>query len=256
MWVSSSACRWIAATTSGAVCPTFSTAMPVAKSIRRLPSTSSTMALEARAVTIGWMRADARGHRVRAPIEPLAGPRARDLGDELAFLRDVHRTSASLDRRRLPAGAPRPAASGLLWEVSGPPGRLSGGAATIHGPARCPLRPFPERIPPSGGGGLPVRPVQSIHGRHRQGHPRRARAVAAPAGRRGRRGRAGAVGPRERAGGPDPVAAGWGAAADDRHERRVRRPPRSARTSAAWRGPASRASASVWGSITTRRRGR
>ncbi len=42
--VSSSSCRWAAATTSGAVWPTFSTAMPVAKSISRFPSTSSTIA--------------------------------------------------------------------------------------------------------------------------------------------------------------------------------------------------------------------
>ena len=53
--MSSSAWRWIASTTSGAVWPTFSTAMPVAKSISRFPSTSSTIAPDARAVTIGWI---------------------------------------------------------------------------------------------------------------------------------------------------------------------------------------------------------
>src|SRR5436190_7328551 len=59
--VSSSSCRWAAATTSGAVCPTFRTEMPVARSIRRLPSTSSTIAPDARAVTIGWMLATPGG---------------------------------------------------------------------------------------------------------------------------------------------------------------------------------------------------
>ena len=59
--VSSSAWRWMAATTSGAACPTFSTAMPVAKSIRRFPSTSSMIALLARAVTTGWRLATPAG---------------------------------------------------------------------------------------------------------------------------------------------------------------------------------------------------
>jgi hypothetical protein len=35
--------------------------MPVAKSISRFPSTSSTIAPDARAVTIGWMFATPRG---------------------------------------------------------------------------------------------------------------------------------------------------------------------------------------------------
>jgi hypothetical protein len=55
VWVSSSSCRCAAATTSGEVWPTLSTAIPVAKSIRRLPSTSSMIAPDARAVTIGWV---------------------------------------------------------------------------------------------------------------------------------------------------------------------------------------------------------
>src|SRR5436190_8610478 len=61
MCVSNSSCRWAAATTSGAVCPTFSTEMPVARSIRRFPSTSSTIAPDERAVTIGWMLATPGG---------------------------------------------------------------------------------------------------------------------------------------------------------------------------------------------------
>ena len=59
--VSNSSCRWAAATTSGAVCPTFSTEIPVARSIRRFPSTSSTIAPDARAVTIGWRLATPSG---------------------------------------------------------------------------------------------------------------------------------------------------------------------------------------------------
>src|SRR5438034_2218026 len=52
--VSSSSCFCAAATTSGGVWPTFRTEMPVAKSISRLPSTSSMIEPEARAVTVGW----------------------------------------------------------------------------------------------------------------------------------------------------------------------------------------------------------
>src|SRR5438034_2594772 len=52
--VSSSSCFCAAATTSGGVWPTFRTEMPVAKSISRLPSTSSMIQPEARAVTMGW----------------------------------------------------------------------------------------------------------------------------------------------------------------------------------------------------------
>src|SRR4029453_18772301 len=54
VWVSSSSCFWAAATTSGGVWPTFRTEIPVAKSISRLPSTSSMIEPDARAVTIGW----------------------------------------------------------------------------------------------------------------------------------------------------------------------------------------------------------
>ena len=67
--------------------------MPVAKSIRRLPSTSSTIALDARAVTIGWI--------APTPLATASARRAnhsRDLGPGIsvmsfAFLRDVHPTS-------------------------------------------------------------------------------------------------------------------------------------------------------------------
>src|SRR6185503_12819214 len=52
--VSRSTCRCTAATTSGAAWPTFRTEIPVARSISRLPSTSSTIAPDARAVTTGW----------------------------------------------------------------------------------------------------------------------------------------------------------------------------------------------------------
>src|SRR5436309_11627234 len=52
--VSSSSCFCAAATTSGGVWPTFRTEIPVAKSISRLPSTSSMIEPEARAVTMGW----------------------------------------------------------------------------------------------------------------------------------------------------------------------------------------------------------
>src|SRR4051794_18424046 len=74
--VSSSACRWTAATTSGAAWPTLSTEMPVAKSIKRLPSTSSTIAPEARAVTTGWRFATPTGTAVarRANHSVLLGP--------------------------------------------------------------------------------------------------------------------------------------------------------------------------------------
>src|SRR5438034_1002665 len=59
--VSSSSCFCAAATTSGGVWPTFRTEMPVAKSISRLPSTSSMIQPEARAVTMGWTLSTAWG---------------------------------------------------------------------------------------------------------------------------------------------------------------------------------------------------
>src|SRR3990172_6590498 len=88
--VSRSSWSCAAFTTSGEVWPTFRTAMPVAKSISRFPSTSSMIAPQARAVTIGWMFAMPWGHGPVPALEPLARLRAGDLGDELALLRDVH----------------------------------------------------------------------------------------------------------------------------------------------------------------------
>ena len=64
--------------------------MPVAKSISRFPSTSSTIAPAARAVTIGWRFATPRGTAASRRCEPFARPWPRDLGDELPLLRDVH----------------------------------------------------------------------------------------------------------------------------------------------------------------------
>ncbi len=202
-------------------------------------------------------RPDARGHRVRPPIEPLAGPRARDLGDELAFLRDVH-------RRRPPRPAParrrRPARPACVRAPVGSVGRRW--AACQAAPRPCLGPPVVHSVHSDGPSAIrrrrascTARTIASM-ARHRQGHPGRARDAAAPAGGGGRTGRARAVGPRERARGPDPVAAGRGADPDDRHERgrdgrraaRVRPPP--------GRGPASRVWASGWGSTTTPRRRR
>ena len=57
--------------------PTFRTAMPVAKSISRLPSTSSTIAPEARAVTIGWMFATPVGDGLRRAARTTRGTSGR-----------------------------------------------------------------------------------------------------------------------------------------------------------------------------------
>ncbi len=59
VWMSRSICRTAASITSGAAWPMFRTAMPVEKSISRLPSTSSMIAPEARALTIGWIAGNA-----------------------------------------------------------------------------------------------------------------------------------------------------------------------------------------------------
>ena len=53
VWVNRSTCSVTAATTRGAEEPTVVTAMPAARSMNRLPSTSSTMPPEARAANTG-----------------------------------------------------------------------------------------------------------------------------------------------------------------------------------------------------------
>jgi hypothetical protein len=91
VWMSRSICRTAASITSGAAWPMFRTAMPVEKSISRLPSTSSMIAPEARALTIGWIAGNADVMASVAPRHPLLGLRSGDLGQDLAFLWDVQR---------------------------------------------------------------------------------------------------------------------------------------------------------------------
>ena len=151
--VSRSSCRTAASTTSGAEWPTFRTAIPVAKSISRLPSTSSTIAPEACAATIALHRRERGRHGCRAPGDPLLGPRPRDLGEDLPLLWDVHGASSC--------------------GVSTAPG-LSAYASSVvrsgyprHAPAADPSAPPDCTNRPSGGRDgrrdrrRPVRPVQS-----------------------------------------------------------------------------------------------
>ena len=54
-WMYFSACCWMARTTSFGAWPAFRTPMPPAKSMKRLPSTSSSMAPSPRAMNTGVM---------------------------------------------------------------------------------------------------------------------------------------------------------------------------------------------------------
>jgi hypothetical protein len=47
VWEKRAACCWTASTTAGAAWPTLTTAMPAPRSMRELPSTSTTMAPDA-----------------------------------------------------------------------------------------------------------------------------------------------------------------------------------------------------------------
>ncbi len=134
-----------AATTSGAVCPTFNTEIPVARSISRLPSTSSTIAPEARAVTIGWRLETPAGTASARRSNHSRTLRAGDLGDDLAFLRDVHRRVLLGTRCRAGRGDPGPGA--ILSPCSRPraardgPERRSALYGLAHPNARAPPGP-------------------------------------------------------------------------------------------------------------------
>ena len=140
--MSSSSCRWAAATTSGAACPTFSTEMPVAKSISRFPSTSSTIAPAARAVTIGWRFATPWGTAASRRANHSRDSWPRDLGDELPLLRDVH---DSVLRPPASSGAVAAASPGVSCGsrriVSRPdvPNAEGPGRHSAAGPTRWPM---------------------------------------------------------------------------------------------------------------------
>ena len=174
VWVKSATCARTASTTRGAALPIVVTAMPEPRSMKRLPSTSSTIPPPARAANTGMV--------FPTPRETAAARRlvsSSDAGPGISVTRwrlcSTAGTSAAYPRRA-PATSPRkhwpggggPGPTAGTHSSSGPnTGRGRSSAVSAPGPAAGNI---PRRIPPLAG--VAVQRLRRTHGRRRNRHRR------------------------------------------------------------------------------------
>ena len=182
-------------------------------------------------MTIGWRFATPAGTAVGPPREPLGALRAGDLGDELAFLWDIHAGQS---------GPGEASSSGAEVARAHPADLYRMSKRTVR---RAQPRGDRCAVPYNRGMALTVRDIVTIPGMP-------LRLLAGDEARHA----PGPLGAQLRARGPHRVAEGGRADPDHRHGGRRHGRRSSARTCAAWSTRASRALGSGSASATTRRR--